>query len=218
MSDWLPNYLATFSERKAWEDYSIWSRPLDAHSYGEFSIAAVKTGLIMEDNSQVEAGQNATVVGVYDGHGHPLASDYVSEKLFHHLLEAANENDAITGVLKHAFQKTEEGFIDIVKNFPEYTAIGSCCLVGVIWKGKLYVANLGDSGAVLGYLDSDNMIRSKGLTQSHHISERIRNELLADHPDDPELLIQNMESDYKIKGVIEVSRTIGDAYLKRIRE
>ncbi|GAA0167579.1 hypothetical protein LIER_22475 [Lithospermum erythrorhizon] len=40
----------------------------------------------MEDQSQVEAGQKATIVGVYDGHGGPQSSKYLCGKLLDYLL------------------------------------------------------------------------------------------------------------------------------------
>lgn len=57
-------------------------------------------------------------------------------------------------VIRKAFLATEEGFLSIVTKAwptnPQLAAIGSCCLVGVVCGGVLYVANLGDSRAVLG--------------------------------------------------------------------
>ncbi|MFS7918130.1 putative protein-serine/threonine phosphatase [Helianthus anomalus] len=52
------------------------------------------------------------------------------------------------------FRATKEGFLSIVARQwtvkPQLAAIGSCCLVGVISNGILYIVNAGDSRAVLG--------------------------------------------------------------------
>ena len=56
--------------------------------------------------------------------------------------------------IRKAFQATEEGFHSLVTNQwhmkPRIAAVGSCCLVGVICIGTLFIANLSDSHAVWG--------------------------------------------------------------------
>lgn len=68
------------------EDPLVWCRPLDKHAYGEFSFAVVQANEVIEDQSQVETGRDATFVGVYDGHGGPDASRFISDHLFVNLM------------------------------------------------------------------------------------------------------------------------------------
>lgn len=68
------------------DDASIWYKDLEKHFCGEFSFAVVRGNRVIEDHSQVETGKNATFVGVYDGHGGPDVSRYISEHLFSHLI------------------------------------------------------------------------------------------------------------------------------------
>lgn len=68
------------------DDALLWSRDLGRHSAGEFSIAVVQANEVLEDHSQVETGPDATFVGVYDGHGGPDASRFISDHLFLHLM------------------------------------------------------------------------------------------------------------------------------------
>ena len=62
-------------------------------------------------------------------------------------------------VIRNAFLATEEAFLSLVTNAwptrPQLAAVGSCCLVGLICEKTLYVANLGDSGVVMGRLIRD---------------------------------------------------------------
>lgn len=57
-------------------------------------------------------------------------------------------------VIKRAFLATDEEFLSQVEEEwhvkPQIAAAGSCCLVGIIYNGFLYVANTGNSRAVLG--------------------------------------------------------------------
>lgn len=202
------------------EDALLWSRDLGRHSAGEFSIAVVQANEIIEDHSQVETGPCATFVGIYDGHGGADASRFISDHLFLHLIRLAQENGTISeDVVRNAFSATEDGFLAHVRRTrqvkPLIAAIGSCCLVGVIWKGTLYVANLGDSRAVIGCLSRSNNIIAEQLTRDHNASmEEVRQELRSLHPDDSHIVVLK-HGVWRIKGIIQVSRSIGDAYLKR---
>ncbi|KAL6532923.1 hypothetical protein OROGR_013883 [Orobanche gracilis] len=202
------------------DDSLLWSRDLEKHYQGEFSFAVVQANEIIEDHSQVETGRHATFVGVYDGHGGAEASKYVCDHMFLHLLRLARETGKISkDVLKHALSETENGFLTLVKRAyaiePAIAAIGSCCLVGVIWNRTLYTANLGDSRAVMGRLDRSNKITAEQLTEDHNASiEEVREELKALHPEDSQILVMK-QGVWRIKGIIQISRSIGDAYLKR---
>ncbi|CAN6280374.1 unnamed protein product [Urochloa humidicola] len=201
-------------------DDLLWSRDLARHAAGEFSFAVAQANEVLEDHSQVETGAAATFVGVYDGHGGAEASRFISDHLFAHLIRLAQENGTISeDVVRSAFSATEEGFLTLVRRThfikPLIAAVGSCCLVGVIWRGTLYVANLGDSRAVVGCLGRSNKIVAEPLTRDHNASmEKVRQELISRHPDDSQIVVLK-HGVWRIKGIIQVSRTIGDAYLKR---
>ncbi|XP_042513397.1 probable protein phosphatase 2C 25 [Macadamia integrifolia] len=202
------------------DDALLWFRDLDRHSLGEFSIAVVQANEAIEDQSQVETGPHGTFVGIYDGHAGPDASRFVCDHLFLHLMRLSRENGNISeDVLRNAFFATEEGFLALVRRTQEtkplMAATGSCCLVGVIWRGVLHVANLGDSRAVMGCLGRSNYIVADQLTREHNASlEEVRQELKSLHPDDSHIVVLK-HGVWRVKGIIQVSRSIGDAYLKK---
>ena len=66
-------------------DGMLWQTELRPHAAGEFSMAAAQANLIMEDQAQVLASPAATLVGVYDGHGGPDASQSLRSSLFPHV-------------------------------------------------------------------------------------------------------------------------------------
>lgn len=87
---------------------------------------------------------------------------------------------------------------------PLIAAIGSCCLAGIIWKGTLYVANVGDSRAVIGCEGRSNKIVAEPLTRDHNASmEEVRKELQSLHPDDSHILVMK-HGVWRIKGIIQV--------------
>ncbi|TKY62538.1 phosphatase 2C 43 [Spatholobus suberectus] len=202
------------------EDSLLWCRDLEKHSCGEFSFAVVQANEVIEDHSQVEIGSDAIFVGVYDGHGGPEASLFIRDHLFQHLMGIARDNGTISEeILRGAVSATEDGFLTLVHRSymikPLIASIGSCCLVGVIWKGTLYIANLGDSRAIIGSTGRSNQIIAEQLTREHNASrEDIRLELRALHPQDSQIVVMNRGT-WRVKGIIQVSRSIGDAYLKR---
>lgn len=121
----------------------------------------------------------------------------------------ARESGTISeDILRSAFSATEDGFLTLVHRTcgikPVIAAIGSCCLVGVIWRGTLYVANVGDSRAVIGSLGKSGKIVAEQLTRDHNACmEEVRQELRSLHPDDSHIVVMK-QGVWRIKGLIQV--------------
>ncbi|KAL1343150.1 hypothetical protein AAHE18_09G208500 [Arachis hypogaea] len=211
------------------QDGLLWYKDLGQQSNGEFSMAVVQANNLLEDQSQLESGTLSsnesgpygTFVGVYDGHGGPETSRFINNHLFHHLKRFTAEQQLMSpDVIRKAFQATEEGFVSLVARQwplnPQIAAVGSCCLVGVICNGTLYVANLGDSRAVLGrVVKATGEVLAMQLSSEHNASiESVRQELQSLHPDDSNIVVLK-HNVWRVKGLIQVSRSIGDVYLKK---
>ena len=114
-------------------------------------------------------------------------------------------------VIKKAYQATEEGFLSLVTRQwpmkPQIAAVGSCCLVGVICGGTLYVANLGDSRAVLGrVVKATGEVLSIQLSDEHNVCiESVRQELISSHPEDSQIVVLK-HNVWRVKGLIQVSQ------------
>ncbi|KAJ9560713.1 hypothetical protein OSB04_005873 [Centaurea solstitialis] len=192
-----------------------------------------------------ESGPYGTFVGVYDGHGGPETARFINSNLFQHLKIFSSrlinyrklactlnirvldysgftsENQAMSvEVIRKAFQATEEGFVSLVSRQwpmkPQIAAVGSCCLVGVVCAGILYIANLGDSRAVLGRLvKATGEVLAIQLSAEHNACiESVRQELHSTHPDDSQIVVLK-HNVWRVKGLIQISRSIGDVYLKK---
>ena len=118
-------------------------------------------------------------------------------------------------VIKKAFDAIEEEFLHLVKRSwlaqPQIASVGSCCLVGAISNDVLYVANLGDSRAVLGRRVSDGSMRNSSkvvaerLSTDHNVGvDDVRKEVEALHPDDAHIVVYT-HGVWRIKGIIQVS-------------
>jgi len=128
--------------------------------------------------------------------------------------EFATEHKCISvDVIRKAFQATEEGFLSLVSREwslkPQIASVGSCCLVGVICSGTLYVANLGDSRAVLGRLvKATGEVVAMQLSSEHNAcKEEVRQELRLAHPDDPQIVVLK-HNVWRVKGLIQVDKNL----------
>ncbi|KAF6176241.1 hypothetical protein GIB67_023532 [Kingdonia uniflora] len=222
-------YVHTGSDVLGRQDGLLWYKDTGQHMNGEFSMAVVQANSLLEDQSQVESGSLSlnesgpfgSFFGVYDGHGGPETARYINDHLFRHLKRFTSEQQSMSvDVIRKAFQATEEGFLSqVAKQWsvkPQIAAVGSCCLVGVLCGGTLYIANLGDSRAVLGRLvKATGEVLALQLSEEHNASiESVRQELHSLHPDDSQIVVLK-HNVWRVKGIIQISRSIGDVYLKR---
>lgn len=205
-------------------DGLLWHVDLKPYACGDYSIAVVQANSLLEDQGQVFTSPSATYVGVYDGHGGPEASRFLTHHLFPFLHKFATEQGGLSAeAIRKAFDATEMEFLHFVKQSwiarPQMASVGSCCLVGAISNDVLYVANLGDSRVVLGRKVSEgkenSAVVAERLTTDHNVSdEEVRKEVEALHPDDAHIVVYT-QGVWRIKGIIQVSRSIGDIYLKK---
>lgn len=208
----------------------LWYKDSGQHVNGEFSMAVIQANNLLEDHSQLESGSmsssesgpHGTFVGIYDGHGGPETARFINDHLFNNIKKFTLENQGMSAdVINKAFLATEEEFISLVRRQwltkPGIASVGSCCLVGVICSGLLYIANAGDSRVVLGRQEKDiKEFKAVQLSAEHNASvESVREELRSLHPDDPQIVVLKHKV-WRVKGVIQVSRSIGDAYLKNV--
>ncbi|XP_016671351.1 probable protein phosphatase 2C 38 isoform X3 [Gossypium hirsutum] len=215
-------------------DGLLWYEDSGEHVAGEFSMAVIQANNLLEDHSQLESGPissfksgpHGTFVGIYDGHGGPETARFINKHLFSHIktfngAEFTTENHGMSAdVISKAFLATEEDFLNLVKEQfetkPQIASVGSCCLVGIICSGLLYIANAGDSRVVLGRLEKAfKEVKAVQLSSEHNASfESVREELRSFHPDDPQIVVLR-HNVWRVKGIIQISRSIGDAYLKK---
>ncbi|KAL9665858.1 hypothetical protein QQ045_000179 [Rhodiola kirilowii] len=196
-------------------DGLLWFRDFGKYTSGEFSMAVIQANQVLEDQSQIESGPFGTFVGVYDGHGGPDAARFVCDHLFPRFQAISAQYGGIVTaeIIRRAFLQTEEEFISLVGELfnvrPSIATVGTCCLVGVVYQQTLFVANLGDSRAVLGKKVSGTgcMVASQLSTEHNANIDEIRLDLQNHHPDDPEVVVLK-HGVWRVKGIIQVSQHV----------
>lgn len=128
-----------------------------------------------------------------------------------HGAEFTSENHGMSAdVISKAFLATEEEFLSLVQKLwlskPQIASVGSCCLVGIVCSGYLYIANAGDSRVVLGRLEKAiKEVKAVQLSSEHNASvESVREELHSLHPDDPHIVVLKHKV-WRVKGLIQVT-------------
>lgn len=129
---------------------------------------------------------------------------------FIHDTEFTSENQGMSAdIIRRAFLATEEEFLSLVENEwqtnPRIASVGSCCLVGIICNGVLYIANAGDSRAVLAREEKTmNAIKAVKVSEEHNAKfVSVREELRTSHPNDENIVVLK-HNVWRVRGLIQV--------------
>ena len=174
-----------------------------------------------------------SVVGVFDGHGGAQVANYVRNNIISVLESNAilDETFDISNAesqekIVTCFQELEDGYLRSIEDsyklgFGAVASVGCCALIA-IRKGKhLLIANCGDCRAVLGTrMDGDNgrfHFRAVTCTNDHNCrrpEEQLK--LRLQHPGESDVYVckANNPNACYVKRRLQLTRSIGDAYLK----
>ncbi|XP_072546879.1 integrin-linked kinase-associated serine/threonine phosphatase 2C [Salminus brasiliensis] len=154
---------------------------------------------------------------VFDGHGGARASQFAAENLHHTLINRFPKGDVenleklVKKCLLDSFRQTDEDFLKKASSQKPAWKDGSTATCLLVVDDVLYVANLGDSRAVLCRTEQtdsgDESCVTLALSKEHNptiYEERMRIQRAG-----------GTVRDGRVLGVLEVSRSIGDGQYKR---
>lgn len=148
------------------------------------------------------------------------------------------EKSVVENSLLSGFRKVEQEYLDKVRDsfrlgFGEVAKVGACALMAVHHKSDLFLANCGDCRAVLGtskevtsnnagaiakgsevVVEVTRFVASR-LTSDHNA--RVPLELLKlqqEHPGEDDVVVCKNSHACYVKGRLQLTRALGDAYLK----
>ncbi|KAK3152651.1 hypothetical protein QOZ80_2BG0161760 [Eleusine coracana subsp. coracana] len=92
-------------------------------------------------------GQAVSLFGVFDGHGGSRAAEYLKEHLFENLIKHPEFLTDTKLAISETYQKTDTDFLE--SECSAFRDDGSTASTAVLVGDRLYVANVGDSRAVI---------------------------------------------------------------------
>jgi protein phosphatase 1L len=178
---------------------------------GYVALAAQGKRSSMEDAFSCDIADDAggvNLYGVYDGHGGNGCSGYCKRFLLSTI--RAKLRSGVDKALVDSFQTTDRKYCELCE-IEESRVDGSTAVVVAhdTFEDRLHVANVGDSRAIV----VQNKVAGYAELSEVHLpsipSEQKRIEALGGH------IVQDKAGTLRVEGVLMVSRSIGDSYLKK---
>ena len=166
-------------------------------------------------------------LAVFDGHGGAQLSTYASAhvvSLFTSLYsiqpDCSSFEDKIVTSLRESLHKLETAFY--TQSLPQFAQgntkvsfIGTCALISIVTKEKIFIANVGDSKAKIYSLShNDKYTITKGNVVHNARKRTEQTRLTKEYPNERDIYIcVNRKSCY-VKGRLQPTRSLGDFHLK----
>ncbi|XP_062223604.1 probable protein phosphatase 2C member 13, mitochondrial [Phragmites australis] len=147
-------------------------------------------------------GHAVSLFGVFDGHGGSRAAEYLREHLFENLMKHPKFLTDTKLAISETYQKTDTDFLESESN--AFRDDGSTASTAVLVGDHLYVANVGDSRAVISKAG-----KAMALSEDHkpnRTDERKRIENAGG--------IVIWAGTWRVGGVLAMSRAFGNRLLK----
>ena len=158
--------------------------------------------------------KNLSIFCVFDGHSGNACSNFLRDNFHIYLLKSQMFPKDIEGALHDAFTRLENDFLSTVAIAKDNTLndkSGSCALVTVFADKTLYIANIGDSRAIMSSYYGREVTQ---ITQDHKPEVKSEKRRIKDN-EGVVYKVNSFNTLYRVlPGNLSVSRTIGDASSK----
>lgn len=141
--------------------------------------------------------------GVFDGHGGPAAASFVKARLFETLLGNQHYLTDMHMALKEAYEATDAAYL--TQDNANHKDDGCTAVTGLLIGSKLYIANVGDSRAVMSRGGKAIALSIDHKPNRPEERERIENAGG----------VVVWAGTWRVGGVLAVSRAFGDRPLKK---
>ncbi|KAM3349974.1 hypothetical protein ACQJBY_022665 [Aegilops geniculata] len=153
-------------------------------------------------SSKMDA-KNINLFGVFDGHGGSCAAEYLKEHLFENLLKHPSFITDTKTAISESYTKTDSDFLDAETNILRED--GSTASTAIFVDNHLYVANVGDSRAVISKAGKAIALSDDHKPDRSDERERIENAGG----------VVTFSGTWRVGGVLAMSRAFGDRLLKQ---
>lgn len=124
-------------------------------NYNEDRVSII-LNIVKPEHRKHETWPTCSFFGVYDGHGGSACAEFLRDNLHHFVIKEESFPWEPEEAIRRGFEKAEARFLDMCQAKDETTGkmtvierSGSCAIVVLIVGEICYVANVGDSRAVL---------------------------------------------------------------------
>ncbi|CAA7408669.1 unnamed protein product [Spirodela intermedia] len=148
-------------------------------------------------------GQAVSLFGVFDGHGGAYAAEYLKEHLFENLVKHPQFITDTKLAISETYQKTDSNFLDSERN--TLRDDGSTASTAVLVGNHLYVANVGDSRAVISKAG-----KAIALSDDHKPNRSDERKRIEDAGG-----VVMWAGTWRVGGVLAMSRAFGNRLLKQ---
>lgn len=119
---------------------------------------------------------------VYDGHGGSLCADFLRDGLHNYIIKNPNFPENVKLSIEEGFEKAEKEFINTYSLNALKTELvdksGSCALILLIVDDICYIANVGDSRAIISKNGGKEFFP---LTKDHKPNEEVENKRIVEN-------------------------------------
>uniref|UniRef100_J3MEN0 protein-serine/threonine phosphatase n=2 Tax=Oryza brachyantha TaxID=4533 RepID=J3MEN0_ORYBR len=147
--------------------------------------------------------QKVGLFGVFDGHGGPLAAEYLKDHLFENLVKHPKFLQDTKLAISQTFLKSDADFLESVSSNP-FRDDGSTAVTAILVGNHLYVANVGDSRAVA--LKAGKAVP---LSEDHKPNRKDEQKRIEDAGG-----IVVLDDTWRVNGLLAMSRAFGNRALK----
>jgi len=139
---------------------------------------------------------------VYDGHGGEAAAKYAQVNLLVNIVKSTCFPNNVIGSLLDGFQKTNDEFN---QRFPSFRC-GTTAVIALFRDDTVFLANVGDSRALLGKVDGEGKKIAVDLGQIHTTADQKENARVIEKGG----VILQWGGGLRVNGELVVTRSIGD--------
>ncbi|KAH9606481.1 hypothetical protein KSS87_016425 [Heliosperma pusillum] len=148
-------------------------------------------------------GKTVCLFGIFDGHGGSRAAEYLKQHLFENLLKHPQFMMDTKLAISKTYKKTDADFLDAEKD--TFRDDGSTASTAILVQNQLYVANVGDSRAVIS--KAGKAIPLSEDQKPNRSDERKRIESAGG--------VVMWAGTWRVGGVLAMSRAFGNRMLKQ---
>ena len=158
--------------------------------------------------------KNLSIFGLFDGHSGNKCCDFLRDNFHLYLIRNPLFPKEIEAAISDTFAKLENDFLSLCAVAPGDTLLdksGSCAIVTIIADKTVYVANVGDSRAIMSNNFGEEVVQ---ITEDHKPNLKSEKKRIKEN-EGVVYKVNSFNTLYRIlPGNLSVSRTIGDASSK----